>query len=69
LRQLFREHTPGIKERRRKAQVDENGLLQEDVLFHSPSYSAAFVIGGHTNGLIDWKTSDGRTLKEIEGNE
>jgi len=68
LRQLFREHTP-IKERRRKAQVDENGLLLEDVLFHSPSYSAAFVIGGHTNGLIDWKISDGRTLKEIEGNE
>jgi len=60
---------PGIKESRRKAQVDENGVLQEDVLFCSPSYVAAFVIGGHTNGLVDWKTSDGRTLKEIEGSE
>ncbi|EGW41748.1 GIY-YIG nuclease family protein [Desulfosporosinus sp. OT] len=60
---------PGIKERRRKATVDESGVLQEDVLFRSPSYAAAFVIGGHTNGLVDWKTSDGRSLKEIEGSE
>jgi len=59
----------GIKERRKKAQVDENGVLQEDILFRSPSYAAAFVIGGHTNGLVDWKTFDGRTLKEIEGSE
>ncbi|EGW40559.1 GIY-YIG nuclease family protein [Desulfosporosinus sp. OT] len=60
---------PGIKERRSKAQVDGNGVLQEDILFRSPSYAAAFVIGGHTNGLVDWKTSDGRTLKEFEGSE
>jgi hypothetical protein len=56
----------GIKERRKKAAVDDNGILQEDVLFKSPSYAAAFVIGGHTNGLTDWKTADGKTLREIE---
>ena len=57
---------PGIKEARQKAKVDENGILQEDVLFKSPSYAAAFVIGGHANGLTEWKTGDGKTLKEIE---
>ncbi|SHF41765.1 GIY-YIG nuclease family protein, partial [Caloramator proteoclasticus] len=42
---------PGIKERRQKAKIDENGILQENILFHSPSYAAAFVIGGNVNGL------------------
>lgn len=57
---------PGIKESRQAAVIDANGVLQKDVLFRSPSYAAAFVVGGHTNGLTDWKTSDGRTLKEVE---
>lgn len=57
---------PGIKESRQKAKVNENGILQEDFLFKSPSYAAAFVIGGHANGLTEWKTADGKTLKEIE---
>lgn len=60
---------PSIKERRQKAKIDENGILQENILFRSPSYAAAFVIGGHVNGLTQWKTKDGRTLKEIENSE
>lgn len=60
---------PGIKEARQKANVNENGILQEDVLFKSPSYAAAFVIGGHANGLIEWKTNKGKTLKEIENSD
>ena len=60
---------PGIKETRQKAMIDEDGVLQEDMLFKSPSYAAAFVIGGHANGLTEWKTDDGKTLKEIENNE
>jgi len=57
---------PGVKEKRKKANIDENGILQEDVLFKSPSYAAAFVIGGHVSGLMEWKTKDGLSLKEIE---
>ena len=57
---------PGIKDARQKAKVDEDNVLQEDVLFKSPSYAAAFVIGGHANGLTAWKTDDGRTLRDIE---
>jgi hypothetical protein len=60
---------PGIKERRQKAKIDANGILQEDILVSSPSYAAAFVIGGHVNGLLEWKTEDGVSLKEIENRE
>lgn len=59
----------GIKEARQKANVDAGGILQEDVLFKSPSYAAAFVIGGHANGLTEWKTEDGKSLKEVEASE
>lgn len=60
---------PGIKEIRQKAKIDENGILQENILFRSPSYAAAFVIGGHANGLTEWKTKDGVSLKKIENSE
>lgn len=56
----------GIKESRKNAKIDEQEVLQEDVLFNSPSYAAAFVIGGHVNGLTEWKTTEGKTLKELE---
>lgn len=56
----------GIKETRKNAKIDEQEVLQEDVLFNSPSYAAAFVIGGHVNGLTEWKTTEGKTLKELE---
>jgi Domain of unknown function (DUF4357) len=34
--------------------------------FASPSAAAAVVHGGHTNGLTAWKTSEGKTLKDVE---
>lgn len=48
---------PGISKARQLAKV-ENSILQEDVLFSSPSGAAAFVCGKSTNGLIYWKTKD-----------
>lgn len=60
---------PGVKRSRQAAKIDDNGILQEDVLCASPSYASAFVIGGHTNGLTDWKEASGRTLKDIESDE
>ena len=56
----------GVKELRRTANVREDGILEEDVLCSSPSYAAAFVVGGHSNGLEQWKNAEGKTLKEIE---
>lgn len=57
-----------LKERRAKANIT-HGILQEDMLFSSPSYAAMFVIGKSANGQTSWKTEDGRTLKEIEEEE
>lgn len=58
-----------IKERRKNAPMDENGILKEDMLFTSPSYAAMFVIGKSANGLTSWKTSDGKTLKSLEAEQ
>lgn len=41
-------------------------VFTRDVEFVSPSAAAAVVHGGHANGLAAWKSSDGRTLKELE---
>lgn len=56
----------GIKKARENAKISNEGVLQEDVLFRSPSYAVAFVVGGHANGLTEWKTADGVTLKDHE---
>ena len=58
-----------IKERRVKAQLDENHVLKEDLLFSSPSYAAMFVIGKSANGLTSWKTADGKSLKSLESEQ
>ncbi len=59
-----------IKERRKNAVedmlVNADGVLQEDMLFISPSYVAMFVMGKSENGLTCWKTGDGGTLKSLE---
>ncbi|HEY3900844.1 MAG TPA: GIY-YIG nuclease family protein [Chthoniobacter sp.] len=58
-----------------RAQLVADGKLIEfgefyrftcDVQFSSPSAAAAVVVGGSANGLVDWKTGDGRTLKELD---
>ena len=58
-----------IKERRKSAPIDTNGILKEDLLFTSPSYAAMFVIGKSANGLTSWKTQNGKTLKSLENEE
>jgi hypothetical protein len=55
-----------IKEKRRAGFFDAQGILQQDLLFKSPSYAAAFVVGGHINGLAEWKTAEGKPLKDVE---
>lgn len=60
---------PGVKEKRKNAKVDENHILQEDVLFSSPSSAAMFVIGKSANGWTSWKTKDGKTLHDLEDKE
>jgi len=62
---------PHVKATREKYKdyIDENWILQKDILFDTPSGAAAFVIGGNASGNTEWKTADGRTLKEVEDTE
>ena len=38
----------------------------QDYTFSAPSTAAAVVLGRSANGRVEWKASDGRTLKEIQ---
>lgn len=58
-----------IKELRIKCKANKeifDGKLTKNLLFNSPSYAAAFVLGMQTNGRVDWKDENGITLKELE---
>jgi len=48
--------------------VQKNGfyLFIKDFEFSSPSAAAAVIEGGSANGLIEWRTKDGRVLKELD---
>ncbi len=53
----------------RKADIDDDGVMLKDMLFSTPSGASAFVLGRSSNGTTEWKTADGRTLKEIESSK
>ncbi len=57
---------PGVKKLRQASQIDSDHVLREDVLLGSPSSAAMFVIGKSSNGWTAWKTSDGKTLHDLE---
>lgn len=40
--------------------------FKEDYIFSSPSYAATIVMGRSANGLTEWKTIDGKILKNLE---
>lgn len=40
----------------------------DDYIFSSPSTAATMVMGRNANGLIEWKSEDGITLKDFEAN-
>jgi hypothetical protein len=41
-------------------------LFTKDTEFSSPSAAAAVIHGGSANGLIAWKTEDGKSLKQLD---
>jgi len=57
-----------VKEKREanKQNIDDNNVLLRDFLFKTPSGASAFVLGAPSNGNVEWKTEDGKTLKDIE---
>ena len=46
--------------------ITEDGILQSDILLRSPAEAACFVTGISINAREAWRTSDGKTLKDIE---
>jgi hypothetical protein len=48
--------------------IEKDGFFKftRDVEFSSPSAAAAVIEGGSANGLIEWRTKDGRVLKELD---
>jgi hypothetical protein len=48
--------------------VEKDGFYRftRDVEFSSPSAAASVIEGGSANGLIEWRTKDGRVLKELD---
>lgn len=48
--------------------VKKDGFYEftKDTEFSSPSAAAAVIEGGSANGLIEWRTEDGRVLKELD---
>ena len=58
----------------RKKLIADGSLIQEggfliftkDAEFSSPSGAAVVIHGGSTNGLIAWKTKDGKSLKQLD---
>ena len=49
-----------------KENIDANNVLTKDLLFKTPSGASAFVFGASTNGNVELKTEEGKTLKDIE---
>lgn len=66
-------NSPNISKRlaylRNSSNIDNQGILREDMIFNSPSNAASFVIGNSANGKVAWKLMDGRTLKEYQEEE
>ncbi|MDL2288526.1 GIY-YIG nuclease family protein [Oscillospiraceae bacterium OttesenSCG-928-F05] len=59
---------------KRQELLDSNGIIKADdgkyylqviVEFKSPSGAGDFVLGGSTNGWVEWKDSNGKTLDEL----
>src|SRR5690606_25546774 len=51
--------------------IDKGEYLEftDDYIFSSPSTAAVIVMGRNANGLTEWKSKDGKTLKDFETNE
>lgn len=49
------------------SQVDGKYFLNITIEFNTPSGASDFVLGGSTNGWVEWKNSEGKTLNEIFG--
>ena len=45
--------------------IDEKYILNAILTFNTPSGASDFILGGSTNGWVEWKDKNGRTLDEL----
>jgi hypothetical protein len=59
---------PGVSGDTVELQVREDGHLHftQNYLFNTPSGAAAVILGRTSNGWVDWKNKDGKTLSEVK---
>lgn len=43
-----------------------NDIFEKDYEFNAPSAASAVILGRTSNGNVDWKNNEGKSLKEIE---
>ena len=55
-----------LTERKVLEQDGKHLRLTQDYSFSSPSTAAAVIMGRNANGRIEWKDSNGKTLKAIQ---
>ena len=48
----------------REGKIKDNKVIA-DILFKSASTASNFVTGSSTNGLITWKTENGKSIKDV----
>ncbi|MEO8034829.1 MAG: DUF4357 domain-containing protein [Acidobacteriota bacterium] len=41
-------------------------VFTQDYVFTSPSTAAGVILGRSSNGRVEWKTKEGKTLKELQ---
>jgi hypothetical protein len=55
-----------LKEQGILADDGDQWVLTQDYAFDSPSSAAGVLLGRSANGRIEWKTAEGKTLKQIQ---
>lgn len=55
-----------LRKRDQSKDLIDNWILLEDMLFSSPSGASSFACASSTNGNVEWKNGEGKTLKEID---
>lgn len=67
---LFVRHCSRINYHKLRCKLEEDGVIvdgefQQDYEFAAPSAGSAVALGRTSNGNVDWKTEDGKKLKEL----
>lgn len=55
--------------RRHSENIDSSNCLKIDIAFENPGQAARFVTGKQVNGIEEWKTASGMTLKEYQADK